>query len=235
MSPPCSPRAASGHTSPPRRCYRSVARISRHRVVVTSSAARAKTTSEGGVGRFQPDVRPLDRTMSSSARLVAAIKGTGHERARSVCTASRWRKHAPSGAAGLTADLGERQEFERETGSYQTGEVARRHQSNRHHHASGGSRTRGTTKRPTDAAVGLFTRHPTAKYGKRGRRQRPRSRRKSLQSGPTQKQPHTTENRGVPGSSPGLPAVRFRHGHLRSVSGTFGSGAVLHDDRVENN
>ena len=24
----------------------------------------------------------------------------------------------------------------------------------------------GTTKRPTDAAVGLFTRHPTAKYGK---------------------------------------------------------------------
>jgi len=76
------------------------------------------------------------------------------------------RKHAPSGAAGLTADLGELQEFEREIGSYQTGEVARCQQSNRHHHASGGSRTRGTTKRPTDAEVGLFTRHPTAKYGK---------------------------------------------------------------------
>jgi hypothetical protein len=90
MSPPCSPRAASGHTSPPRRCYRSVARICRHRVVVTSSAARAKTTSEGVVGRFQPDVKALDWTMSSSARLVAAIKGRGMNAARSACTASRW-------------------------------------------------------------------------------------------------------------------------------------------------
>jgi hypothetical protein len=40
--------------------------------------------------------------------------------------------------------------------------------------------------------------------GKPGRRQTPRDRRKSLQIRPTQKPLHTTENRGVPGSSPGL-------------------------------
>jgi hypothetical protein len=42
------------------------------------------------------------------------------------------------------------------------------------------------------------------KCGKRGRRQTPENQRKSRQTGLTQTHRHTTENRGVPGSSPGL-------------------------------
>jgi hypothetical protein len=46
--------------------------------------------------------------------------------------------------------------------------------------------------------------------GKRGHRQTTRERRKSLQVSPTQSQLHTTENRGVPGSSPGLAIAKPR-------------------------
>jgi hypothetical protein len=43
-----------------------------------------------------------------------------------------------------------------------------------------------------------------------GRRKTPPDRRKSLQIAQTQKRVHTTENRGVPGSSPGLAIARSR-------------------------
>ena len=44
--------------------------------------------------------------------------------------------------------------------------------------------------------------------GKRGHRRTTRERRKSLQVSQTQSERHTTENRGVPGSSPGLAIPR---------------------------
>ena len=80
------------------------------------------------------------------------------------------------------------------------------HESNRDHHASPRRQAREARRKGPRTPRWAFSHgiRPQS-TGKRGRRQRPRDRRKALQTSPTQKQPHTTENRGVLGSSPDLP------------------------------
>jgi hypothetical protein len=67
-----------------------------------------------------------------------------------------------------------------------------------------GRRRAGAMKRPTDPNVGLFTPQTTAKSGKTRTPADSASAAKALQILRTRKQRCTTENRGVPGSSPGL-------------------------------
>ena len=78
-----------------------------------------------------------------------------------------------------------------------------------HHYGERNWQAAGATKRPTDAAVGPFTRQTMQNAGKPGHRETALEPLKSLQTGLTQWQRRTTEKRGVPGSSPGL-AIRER-------------------------
>ena len=74
-------------------------------------------------------------------------------------------------------------------------------------------------ERPTDVAVGLGKRPQSA--GQRGRH-RTRSRKpKPPQTSQTQEYRHTTENRGVPGSSPGLAIQRPCEAGRLAVAGAM--------------
>ena len=86
----------------------------------------------------------------------------------------------------------------------QIGEVARSHQAIAIAMPARGSRSPGATKRPTGTAVGRNAAQSGAKSGNTRTCGTGLRTTKSARKEETQKQPSTTENRGVPGSSAGL-------------------------------